>query len=168
MAESKIRIKVGSMELEYEGDPAFLDGGIEKLFVTMADLAGKVPDEPARSFEMPSEKSGSDKSSLGNTDLSFSTNTIAAHLNSSSGPDLVICAIAQLELVQDKASSTRSEILTEMKNATTYYKETYSKNLTTSFETLLRNKRINQIVKGTYSLSANERKDLEAKVADIG
>ena len=45
MTSAKIRIRVGTMELEYEGDPSFLTGGIEALLVTMGDLAGKVPIE---------------------------------------------------------------------------------------------------------------------------
>lgn len=167
MADSKIRIKVGSMEVEYEGDPAFLDGGIEKLLVTMADLAGKVPDEPAPPAAPAAAVSGAPAATSGGA-YSFSTNTIAAHTSAKSGTELVICAMAHLELVQGKASCVRQEILNEMKNATTYYNENMRKNLGQSLSTLVKNKRINQIAKDTYSLSANERKDLEAKVAEIG
>ncbi|WP_370401597.1 hypothetical protein [Sulfitobacter sp. JB4-11] len=168
MDGAKIRVKVGSMEIEYEGDPAFLDGGIEALLVAMGDLVARSPEEAAPQTVAKSEKEDVGAPNSGNENLSLSTNTIAAHLNSNSGADLVICAIAQLELVQGNASSTRSEILAEMKNATTYYKETYSNNLTASFGTLVKNKRINQGAKDTYSLSATERKQLEAKVAGIG
>ncbi|MFG6532153.1 MULTISPECIES: hypothetical protein [unclassified Sulfitobacter] len=42
---AKIKLKVGSMELEYEGEPAFLTGGIEALLETMGGLASKVPVE---------------------------------------------------------------------------------------------------------------------------
>lgn len=45
MSSAKIRLKVGSMELEYEGDPAFLTGGIEALLETMGALAATVPIE---------------------------------------------------------------------------------------------------------------------------
>ena len=38
MNSAKIRIKVGSMELEYDGDPSFLTGGLEALLTTMGDL----------------------------------------------------------------------------------------------------------------------------------
>jgi hypothetical protein len=41
MNSAKIRIKVGSMELEYDGDPSFLTGGLEALLTTMGDLAGR-------------------------------------------------------------------------------------------------------------------------------
>ena len=76
-------------------------------------------------------------------------------------------AIAQLELVQGKSSSTRSDILAEMKSATSYYSETIRSNLSATLSNLTRSKRINQVGKDTYALSATERKQLEAKLANI-
>lgn len=40
---AKIKLKVGSMELEYEGDPAFLTGGIEALLETMGAWLQRCP-----------------------------------------------------------------------------------------------------------------------------
>lgn len=169
---AKIKLKVGSMELEYEGEPAFLTGGIEALLETMGGLASKVPVEtppplPAEVQPANSNDNG-DGSLVSSGHFTFSTNTIAAHLDAKTGPELVISALAQLELVQGKASSTRTEILAEMKSATTYYNQTMRSNMTKSLARLTSAKRINQIAKDTYALSANERKQLEAKVADIG
>lgn len=167
---AKIKLRVGSMELEYEGEPSFLTGGIEALLVTMGTLAEKIPGEPTPEAEAikrvpqaTSEENGA--SSTGK--FSFSTNTIAAHLEAKTGPDLAICAIAQLELVQGKSSSTRSDILAEMKSATSYYSETIRSNLSATLSNLTRSKRINQVGKDTYALSATERKQLEAKLANI-
>ncbi|MBB5575247.1 MULTISPECIES: hypothetical protein [Rhizobium] len=163
MISAKIRIKVGSMELEYEGDPAFLTGGIEALLTTMGDLAGRIPNEPAQAAGIaianspPSELAG----------FHFSTNTIAAHLDAKTGPELVICAMAQLELVQGKSSSSRSEILAEMKSATTYFNTNIASNLSKSLSNLTKAKRINQVGAGSYSLSASEKKKVEVKVAEI-
>lgn len=171
---AKIKLKVGSMELEYEGDPSFLTGGIEALLVTMGSLVGKVPDDPPPATDpaaqvQPANGSGSDGGTpAASGAFNFSTNTIAAHLEAKSGASLIICAMAQIELVQKKTSSTRTEILTEMKNATTYYTETMRSNLSSSLSNLLKAKRINQIAKDTYALSAGERKQVEAKVAGIG
>lgn len=165
---AKIRVKVGSMEIEYEGDPAFLDGGIETLLVTMGDLAARVPEEiEPQVAEKSAAANGSDTPSNGGA-FNFSTNTIAAHIDAKTGPELVICAMAQLELVQGKASSSRAEILSEMKNATTYYNENMRKNMSNQLSSLTKNKRINQIASDSYSLSAAERKKAEAKVAEIG
>ncbi len=170
MSNAKIRLKVGSMELEYEGDPAFLTGGIEALLETMGALASKVPDDAqmqAPAFVAPVvDGNGTVAPASGGSSV-FSTNTIAAHIDAKTGPELVVCAMAQLELVQGKSSSTRAEILAEMKNATTYYKESLGSNLGQSLTSLTKKKRINQVAKDTYSLSSNERKQIEAKVAEI-
>lgn len=168
---AKIKLKVGSMELEYEGDPSFLTGGIEALLVTMGGLVGKVPDDappPEPAVQVPPANGSGSGAPAGGGPFTFSTNTIAAHLDAKTGPELVICAMAQLELVQGKASSTRHEVIAEMKNATTYFKQTMVNNLTSSLSGLVKAKRINQIAKDTYALSATERKQVEAKVAEIG
>lgn len=168
---ARIKLKVGSMELEYEGDPRFLAGGIEALLETMGDLAHRVPDAPPTPTPISSEPPMTPN---GNGTLpqvsrfEFSTNTIAAHLEAKTGPELIICAMARLELGQEKKSSSRNEILAEMKSATTYYNENMRSNMSRHLSRLTRNKRINQIAKDTYALSATERKDLEVKIAEIG
>lgn len=172
MSGAKIRIKVGSMALEYEGDPSFLTGGIEALLVTMGDLAAKVPEEVTPQIEAavqpPPANVVSNGTAMVGGQYTFSTNTIAANLNAKSGSDLVICAMAHLELVQGKGSSTRAEILAEMKNAKQYYKQSMRGNLTNSISTLISAKRINEGAKDSYALTATERKQIEAKVAEIG
>lgn len=172
MTSAKIRIKVGSMELEYEGDPSFLTGGIEALLVTMGGLAGKVPEEVTPLIEaavqLPPANGIGNGATVVSGQYTFSTNTIAAKLGAKSGLDLVICAMAHLELVQGKASSIRAEILAEMKNAKQYYKQTMSNNLSKSLSTLITAKRINEGAKDSYALTAAERKLIEAKVAEIG
>lgn len=168
MTSAKIRIKVGSMELEYEGDPAFLTGGIEALLTTMGDLAGRVPEETSAVDDSNLSAGGSTSPQFKNGAFSFSTNTIAAHMDAKSGPELIICAMAQIELVQGKSQSNRSDILVEMKNAPTYFKETMRSNLSASLNNLVKAKRINQVGRDTYALSAAERKQVEAKVAEIG
>lgn len=172
MNGAKIRIKVGSMELEYEGDPSFLTGGIEALLVTMGDLAGKAPEEVTPHIEAavqpPTANGVSNGTSVVGGQYTVSTNTIAAHLAAKTGPELVICAMAQLELVQGKSTSGRAAILAEMKSATTYYNENMSKNMSQALSGLTKSKRINQIATDSYALSANEKKKVEAKVAEIG
>lgn len=162
------------MELEYEGDPSFLTGGIEALLITMGDLAGQVPEEAPPPEAVAQVPPANGNGNGGTTPaaragaLNYSTNTIAAHLDAKTGPELVISALAQLELVQGKSSSTRTDILAEMKSATTYYNQNMRSNMTKTLAGLTSGNRINQIGKDTYALSATERKQVEAKVAEIG
>lgn len=156
------------MEIEYEGDPAFLDGGIEKLLVTMGELAARTPQEIEPKDALPSIIVAGEKTPAVSDGFNFSTNTIAAHIDAKNGPELVVCALAQLELMQGKASSSRAEILAEMKSATTYYNANMGKNIGQSLSNLTKSKRINQGASDSYSLSASEKKKVEGKVAEIG
>lgn len=168
---AKIKLKVGSMELEYEGTPSFLTGGIEALLATMGALAAKLPQQipPPDSAAQEQLASGNGTSEPPpNGSFTFSTNTLAARLAVKTGPELVICAMAQLELVQRKTSSTRNEIMAEMKGATTYYNGNMGSNMSRNLSNLVKGKRINEIAKDIYSLSASERKQVEAKLAEIG
>lgn len=162
------------MELEYEGDPSFLTGGIEALLITMGSLADQAPEEalpPVPVAPVPpasGDGNGGAVPAGGGGALTYSTNTIAAHLDAKTGPELVISALAQLELVQGKSSSNRTEILAEMKGATTYYNQNMRSNMTKILAGLTSGKRINQVGKDMYALSATERRQVGAKVAEIG
>ncbi|OSQ44108.1 hypothetical protein [Thalassospira sp. MCCC 1A01428] len=164
MSNAKIRIKVGSMELDYEGEPSFLTEGIEALLTTMGDLAGRIPKE----LPVLAEESDGVNFAVSTGNSTFSTNTLAAYLEVKTALELVICAISHLEIVQGKTASSRAEILAEMRSATTYFNGNMVGNLSKTLSSLTKGKRINQITKDTYSLSSSERKKIEAKVAEIG
>ena len=72
---AKIRIKIGEIEIEYEGKAAFLQDELLNLVQNLvgfyAEHKDVIPVEPPSAT---AEKSGSDSSSL---DLGHSTNTIA-------------------------------------------------------------------------------------------
>jgi len=95
------------------------------------------------------------------------TITIAAHIGAKTGTELMICAMAQLELVQNKASYNRSDILTEMKTAPSYYDKNMSSNMKHNLNSLIKNKQIKKISNDVDALCASERKQVEARVAEI-
>lgn len=160
---AKIRIKVGMIELDYEGDPSFLKDGLENLLDTMGKLSTHVPSE----IQTVSSKVDivAPPSSLNSFD--FSTTTIAAHLAAKTGPELTVCALGKIELVDGKKDAKRAEILKEMQSATGYYSATMSKNLTPTLNGLIKSKRFHLGAKDTYSLSSTERKLIEGKIANI-
>jgi hypothetical protein len=165
---AKIKLKVGSIELEYEGDPAFLKEGLESLLVTMTDLAKVAPDLD----HLPEDDEHGDVISGTATKTAnghqVATATIAAHMEARTCAELLICALANLEIVQGKSGASRAEITAQMKSATAYYKSTMQGgNLTQAFSSLTKGKKINDIGSGRYSLNATERKSLEAKIAAI-
>ena len=83
------------MELDYEGDPAFLTGGIEALLITMGDLVKSVPAEVAPVPNFPIEHIVGPVIAQTNSPT-FTTNAIAAHVDAKTGPELIVCAMARL------------------------------------------------------------------------
>jgi len=160
---AKIRIKVGAMEVEYEGDPSFLKDGLENLLSKMADLSTQVPPEP----ETTGDAQNGPTLSAPSNGFDFSTSMIAAQVDAKSTTELAVCALAKLQLVDKKTSVERAEILAEMKKATAYYNKNMGSNLSASLKTLTTNKRVNHGASGAYALSASERKSIEARIANI-
>lgn len=165
---AKIKLKVGSIELEYEGDPEFLKEGLESLLVTMTDLAKIAPpEEQSQEYDAEVGAGAGENAQLPNGHQ-LSTSTIAAHMSVKTCPELVVCALVNLEIIQGKSGADRKEISEQMKSATAYYKATMQGgNLSTAFVNLTKAKRVNDIGSGRYPLNATERKSLEAKIAVI-
>lgn len=160
---AKIRLKIGQLEVEYEGRASFLQ---DEIFSLMKRLIGFYSEHKASIPATPLPAQTNDASSrepLGNLD--HSTNTIAAHLDVKKGSDLVIAAAAHLGLVKKKDTFKRHEINNEIKGATSYYKASMSTNLSKLLNTLVKGKRLNQTTKGVFALSASEKKALETKLA---
>lgn len=160
---AKIRLKIGQLEIEYEGRASFLQDDLlnlmEKMVGFYAEHKAAIPADPPTA-----QTNGA--GSIGSTgDFDHSTNTIATHLGAKTGPDLAIAAAAHLELVKKKGTFTRKEIIHEMKSAATYYKGIMLGNLTKSLNYLVKNNRLNQVDKGVFALSAPEKKVLETKLA---
>jgi hypothetical protein len=154
--ESKIRIKLGPIEVEYEGSEAFLKQELPALIKTVTELS--------KSAEVViREEDNSSGSNAANIQLS--TSTIAAKLLCSSGPDLITAAAAHLTLVKKNKTFSRQQILDEMKTATGYFKPTYRDNLSSSLQRLLKNDILNEPSTGIYSLTESERKKLESQFA---
>ncbi|MCF6292821.1 MAG: hypothetical protein L3J04_05440 [Robiginitomaculum sp.] len=100
-------------------------------------------------------------------DETVTTNTIASATNAKTGVDLVIAAVARLQLAQGSAIVTRKEIGEEIKTATTFYKATYLGNLSAYLSSLTKSGRLNLMAKDTYSLSASEKNTLLAAISNI-
>lgn len=159
----RIRLRIGQLEVEYEGAPAFLEGellGMMKKFVTFyKEHGGAIPAEPPIKHGAP-HPTGSGSA------LDHSTNTIATLLGAKSGPDLILAAAAHYTLVLGKDRFTRRDLLGEMQTASSFYKATYNNNLTKYLERLVRADRLRLVAQDTYALSASEKQALEAKLAE--
>lgn len=166
MHESKIKIKMGPIEVEYEGSEGFLKEELLALMKSVSDLyqqsCKQYEDTEQRTPNEPGNASGD---SLG-SEIQMTTDTIASRLGCKTGADLIIAACARLILVSKKTSANRKEILSEMQTATGHYKKSFAANLSKSLSSLVRGKKISEIAKDSYALTDAEKTDLRAKLAE--
>jgi hypothetical protein len=154
---SKIKIKLGLVEVEYEGSEEFLKKELPDLLSAISKLY-KESGIPA-SGQQPTDQLVSVGSTLGGT-----TGTIAAKLKVSSGSDLAVAAAARLTLGLGQGSFTRDQLLTEMKSASSYCKKNYISNLSNTLNGLVKSAKFVETAKDTYALSAKTKSDLENRL----
>src|SRR5689334_15090022 len=131
-SQSKIRIRMGDVEVEYEGPHSFLGTELPKLIATLTQLRpvtkskqvdDKDDDDEGADDEPPASTSNGSKS------VQATVGAIAAKLGVKSGPDLIIAAAAKLSIVDGLGSFARKDLLKAMRSATNYFKKTYRNNL---------------------------------------
>jgi hypothetical protein len=164
---SKLRIKMGRLEFEYEGEADFSQEQIKDLFSHMEGLskvAGISLDVPATENHGDDGDDGDDASS----DLEgMHTETIAALLKVKSASELALAAAVHF-LKGGKKVFTRIELLGAMKSATSYYNENMAGNHSKTMTTLTTNRSFNRIGNGSYSLTSANQSELERKIAGQG
>ena len=161
---SKLRLKLGDVEIEYEGSEDFLKAELPELLKTAMELF-KVADSGKRAFRDPGGRGGSSEG--GATEIpTLTTGSIAAKLSVDSGGALLLAAAARLGLVDGKPTFTRQQLLEEMKSATAYYNKNYSSNLSKLLKTALKDDRLSETAKNVFALTASARSDLERRLAD--
>ena len=160
---SKIKIKMGPIEIEYEGSEEFLKEELPALLEAVSDLYNKSAPQIAaqeNTVSSPLEAATSPTGAVQGT-----TSTLAAKLGGSSGPDLAMTAAARLTFVLSRETFSRKELLDEMKTATAYYKPTYSGNFSATLTRLVKENKLMESAKNTYSLGADSRAALGAQLA---
>jgi hypothetical protein len=157
---AKLRIRIGEIEVDYEGTEAFLKDEIPTLLKTALEVQ--------RGAAAPAGKRPSTGGSGNGTTgvRALTTGTIAARLKAKSGPTLLMAAAAHLTFVASKATFSRQELLTEMQGATSYYKKSYSNNLTKYLTGAVTEGKLQESAKNIYALSAETAGELESQLAD--
>lgn len=165
MAIERMRIKLGAVEIDYEGDSEFARSGVMDLLKDVLALAPSSTKQPKLTDEgadPPAMHFGTDD---GGT---VTVATIAAHFEPQGGQDLVLCALAKLQVLEGAPHASKDEIWECLKGATGYFKVSMNKNFTRDLGRMVKRKKINEVATNTYSLTAVTRRELEAKLADIG
>ena len=165
---SKLRIRIGEVEIDYEGTEEFLKQELPQLLKTAMELHKASESAPEGSGGKGASKgSGSGVRAGAGAKITLTTASIAGRLEVKSGADLLQAAAAHLVLAKGSETFSRQELLAEMQSAPSYYKQSYSANLTAYIRTALqKNGPLSETSKDTYALKAAARKNLEAKIAD--
>lgn len=165
---SKIKIKIGQIEIEYEGSEEFLKEELPALLGAVTELYKETGAHPApihahsttvtQNFENGASKSSS-SGDFG------TTNSISAKLGAKTGTELALAAAARLVLGMGQEQFTRKQLLQEMQNGTQYYKSSYGSNLSKTLKTLVGDHKFIERAKDTYALKADVVASLEARLA---
>lgn len=169
MTTSKIKIKLGAIEVEYEGSETFLKEELPQLLSAVSDLYAKsraaLEPPPSSQDTLSNPPIGSNTNTGNKPKLEATTGSIAAKLGCKSGPELVMAAAARLTFALQVSTFARQKIIDEMKTASAYYKATYLNNLTSYLNNLVKDGKLNEPSQGNYALTATSLKDLEQRLA---
>ena len=158
---SKIRIRLGEIEIEYEGDESFLTKELPQLLAVISELHVK-------SGATNSSGSGSESGTngAGNAEIpELTTGSIAAKLSAKSGTDLILAASAHLTFVAKKQKFSRQEIINEMKSALAYFKKSYVSNLSKGLNALVKSGKLLEPSSDAFAMSATTQASLKARLA---
>lgn len=165
---SKIKIKIGQIEIEYEGSEEFLKEELPSLLGAVTELYKEtgVQLEPVQvqpsTYNQNPENGVAKASSYGDFGT---TNSIAAKLGAKTGTELAMAAAARLVLGMGQEQFTRKQLLQEMQNGTQYYKSSYGSNLSKTIKTLVGDHKFIERAKDTYALKADVVSSLGARLA---
>jgi hypothetical protein len=160
---SKLRIKLGSLEVDYEGTDEFIKEQLPGLLKTLHEMR-VVAEAESEPEPAPGGNKTIDTQFTGDA-ASLSTNTIAGKLAAKTGSDLLKAAAIRLGIVQKKVTFTRKELLAEMRAAPHFYKKSYANNIDKSFKVLTEAGVILLQSDNTFALAANKRADLAKAIA---
>lgn len=163
MSSSKLRIRIGEVEIDYEGSEEFLKQELPQLLTTAMEL--HKASGTGRQIEGASSRQSFESGVSAVPKLT--TSSIAATLSAKTGSDLLLAAATHLALVANKETFTRQELLTEMKSATSYYRANYSGNLTKLLKTALQKGGcLSEVAKNTFAMTATSKAEMGAKLAN--
>ncbi len=157
----QFKISVGHVALEYEGDESFFSKDVAAFVGSFLEKVGNVVVTPLPVQGPTGESAASQRKSHGQK---HSTNTVAKLLDVKTGPELILAAVAKKILVDGEETVSRQTISSEMRGATSYYKKTYTSNLSAYLDTLTKADSLRLISEGVYGLPAKMRASLEPKL----
>lgn len=167
---TRIRVRKGDTEVEYEGSERFLKTELASLLRAASTLPSERSRQGqravARSAGLRKRGAESGDAAVGRRHSgggapSSATAEIVAKIGYKHGTDLVLAACAQLGLRLGRQFFPRAALLAEMKTATEYYHTTDDrKNLSRYLKRLIKDGLVSERSPNVYTLTAAARKEL--------
>ncbi|MEZ4668641.1 MAG: hypothetical protein R3E39_12080 [Anaerolineae bacterium] len=157
MAKIRLHLKLPSLELDYDGPEEFFERKLELI----VEHISKLPISFRQGLDQypspnPPDIDHSPDVTDPSRDIQLSVNTVAIKLGATKGSDLTFAACVHLHFVLKKEYFSRKEILENMKNATSYFKQSDSKNLSHSLKKLTQAGKLNERNKNEYALHSSQ------------
>jgi hypothetical protein len=148
-----MRVKMGDVEIDYEGSDEFLKKDLLNLLKDMSQL--RQP-QTGQDGQPPSQK----QHVTHGAKQDISTGYIAQKISAKTGTDLALAACYKMHLTGKDTFST-SEIISGMREAKSFFNKNYPSNLPKYLKTLTKSQ-LNDCGNNKYSLSHEEIKKAEA------
>ena len=159
---SKIRIKLGAIEVEYEGSDVFLKEELPALLQAVSDLYAK--SGPAAHAADADAAVGLPSNAASGVQLEMTTASIASKLGVNSGPELLLAAAAHLRFVKSMDKFPRKLLIEQMRSASSFFKESYISNLSKTIKVLMRDNKLNEPSNEVYALSHPAEQELRSRL----
>lgn len=158
----KFRIKLGPVEVEYEGNEEYKK---EKLLELASEIM-RIYESSEKKAEGDSgaHDKGTGKDAGKGTGVQLTTGNIASKLDLGKGKELLLASCAYLEFLAHKETYKRDDILAQAKTATGFYKTSHGANLTIYLKRLVSAHKLNEIAEGTYTMTDKVRNELKVKL----
>ena len=160
--KTKLIMKCGDIEVDFEGSEEFLKGELPGLIKTVAQLRS-----PAGATRPPVSRSGSGAGSVASSELGeLSVSTIAQKLGVKSGAELIMAAALSFG-VAGSTAFTKKQLRTRCREATTFFRSAYANNFDNYVARLVKGGRLNHTGGENYALPATEQQSLAATIAAV-
>lgn len=160
VSESKIKIKMGLVEIEYEGSSSFLKEELIDLVESVSRLyqENKSSLEPGGGYGEDSIQSGSGNVGV----IKGSSNEIAKKMSVKNGTDLIFACCVKLLFVNGVDTFNYNEIRNEMVSATNYVNAIMKKNFAANLKSLVKQDKISELGSKKYSIPAKEQEKVKS------
>jgi hypothetical protein len=159
---SKVRFKLGQLEVECEGTEDFLRDELPKLLETFSRLQRTIPAVERQ----PDGSNGTNGATIQPpaTATAGSVSFYAKRLGCKTAADLTKAAMLHM-FHTGKHSFNRKDILDAMKSAKSFFKRSMENNFNNTVETLAKEGIVNNVGKNEWALKDDARDELELKLA---